>query len=186
MSRNPSPSNFNRSCIMNKSLNIALAIFLGGTASLAIAQSPKESFADTFANMQSLSSNSSNWQRDKPVFSKAPGEARAGFSIRDMQALSSDSPVWQIDQGKVEIDHGPTFAQTYPHGLSFSQYQAYASNSGEFALPPNAAMPSLVATGAVNDGTSRASQSGPVQFRQDLSAARLGMGGQRNDASKRQ
>src|SRR5437762_1656507 len=139
MSRNPSPSNFNRSCIMNKSLNVALAIFLGGTAPLAIAQSPKESFADAFAHMQSLSSNSSNWQGDKPVFSNARREASAGLSIREMQALSSDSPVWQIEQGKVEFDHGARFAQTHPHGLSFSQYQAYASNSAEFGLPPNAA-----------------------------------------------
>src|SRR5216110_3473370 len=154
MSRNPSPSNSNRSCIMNKSLNVALAIFLGGTASLAIAQSPKESFADTFANMQSLSSNSSEWQREKPVFSKAPRETSTGLSIREMQALSSDSPVWLIDQGKVEFDHGSTFAQTHPHGLSFAQYQAYASNSGEFALPSNADVSSFAATGTLNDGAS--------------------------------
>ena len=150
MSRNPNPSNSNKSCIMNKSLNVALAILFGGTASLAVAQSPKESFADTFATMQSLSSNSSNWQRDKPVLSKAPKEASAGFSLREMQALSSDSPVWQIDQGKVQFDQGPTFAQTHPHGLSFSQYQAYASNSGEFALPPNADTSSFAATGMLN------------------------------------
>jgi hypothetical protein len=135
---------------MNKSLNVALAVLLGGTTSLAVAQSPKESFADTFATMQGLSSNSSNWQQDKPVFSKAPRERSAGYSLRDMQALSSDSPGWQIDQGKVQFDRGPTFAQTHPHGLSFSQYQAYASNSGEFALPPNADMPSIAATGTVN------------------------------------
>ena len=149
MSRNPNPSNFDRSCIMNKSLNVALAILLGGIASLAIAQSPRESFADTFANMQSLSSNSSNWQQDKPVFSKAPRQPGAAYSTHEMQALSSDSPVWQIDQGKVEFDHGPTFAQMHPHGLSFSQYQAYASNSGEFALPMNADMSSFAATGNV-------------------------------------
>jgi hypothetical protein len=135
---------------MNKSLNVALAILFGGTASLAVAQSPKESFADTFAAMQAASSNSSNWQRDKPVFSKAPREPSAGYSNREMQALSSDSPVWQIDQGKVEFDRGPTFAKTHPHGLSFSEYQAYASNSGEFALPPNADMSSIAATGTVN------------------------------------
>jgi hypothetical protein len=135
---------------MNKSLNVALAILLGGTASLAVAQSPKESFADTFATMQGLSSNSSNWQQDKPVFNKSPRERSAGYSLRDMQALSSDSPVWQIDQGKVQFDRGPTFAQTHPHGLSFSVYQAYASNSGEFALPPNADMPSIAATGTAN------------------------------------
>jgi hypothetical protein len=147
MSRNPNPSNFDRSRIMNKSLNVALAILFGSTASLALAQSPKESFVDTFATMQSLSSNSSNWQQDKPVFSKVPRERSAGFSLRETQALSSDSPVWQIDQGKVQFDRGPTFAQTHPHGLSFSQYQAYASNSGEFALAPNADMPSIAATG---------------------------------------
>src|SRR6266550_3885042 len=150
MSRNPSSSNFDRNCIMKKSLNVALAILLGGTASLAVAQSPKESFADMFASMQAASSNSSNWQRDKPVFSKAPREPSAGFSIREMQALASDSPGWQIDQGKVEFDRGPTFAQTHPHGLSFAQYQAYASNSGEFALAPGADMSSIAATGTVN------------------------------------
>ena len=149
MSRNPNSSNFNRSRIMNKSLSVALAILVGGTASLAIAQSPKESFADTFAAMQELSSNSSNWQRDKPFFSKTPRERSAGYSIRDMQALSSDSPGWQIDQGRVEFDRGPTFAQSHPHGLSFAQYQAYASNSGEFALSPTADM-SIAATGTVN------------------------------------
>ncbi|HEY3180183.1 MAG TPA: hypothetical protein VGL25_15040 [Casimicrobiaceae bacterium] len=149
MSRNPNPSNSNKHCIMNKSRNVALAIVLGGTASLALAQSPKESFADTFARMQSLSSNSSNWQRDKPVISNVPKDPIAGLSIREMQALSSDSPGWQIDQGKVEFDHGPTFAQTHPHGLSFSQYQAYASNSGEFTLPPNADVSSFAATGTV-------------------------------------
>ena len=107
---------------MNKSLNVALAFLLGGAASLAFAQSTKESFADTFATMQALSSNSSNFQRDKPDFSNTPRKPSVGFSIREMQALSSDSPAWQIDQGKVEFDHGPTFVQTRPHGLSSPQY----------------------------------------------------------------
>src|SRR5438105_4800993 len=127
MSRNQRSCNFNTSRITNKSLNFALAIFLGSTTSLVFAQSTKESFADTFASMQSLSSNSSNWQQDKPTFSNVPKGPKAAFSIREMQALSSDSPVWQIDQGKVDFDHGATFAQMHPHGLSFSQYQAYAS-----------------------------------------------------------
>jgi len=156
MFRNPNPSKFDRNRNMNKSLNVVLAILFGGTASLAIAQSPKESFADTFATMQSLSSNSTNWQREKPVFSKAPTELSAGFSLREMQALSSDSPVWQIDHGKVQLDHRLTFAQTHPHGLSFSQYQAYASNSGEFELGSNVDMATIAATatvGATDDTT---------------------------------
>jgi hypothetical protein len=67
-----------------------------------------------------------------------------------MQALSSDSPVWQIDQGNVVFDRGPTFAQTHPHGLSFAQYQAYASNSDEFAPPSNGETSSMAATGSMN------------------------------------
>jgi len=159
MSRDQTPCNFNMRSVKNRSLNVALAIVLGGTASLSLAQSTKESFADTFASMQSLSSNSSNWQQAKPSFSNVPKGPQAAFSIRQMQALSSDSPVWQIDQGKVEFDHGPTFAQTHPHGLSFSQYQAYASNSGEFAVPSNTGTPSFAAAGTVNDGARHISQS---------------------------
>lgn len=150
MYRNPNSSNFPRSCITNKSLNVALAILLGGVASLSVAQSPKESFADSFATMQELSSNSSNWQRDKPVFSRAPRQPSAAVSFGDYQALSSNSSQWQLDQGVITIDNGPTFAKTHPHGLSFSEYQAYASNSDEFALPPNADTSSFAATGTVN------------------------------------
>jgi hypothetical protein len=150
MSRNPNQSSFNSKRIVNNSLNVAFALLLGGTASLAVAQSPKESFADLFAGMQAESSNSSHYQRDKAVLSNAPKEAVARLSTPEMQALSSDSPVWQIDHGKIEVDRGPTFAQTHPHGLSFSQYQAYASNSGEFALPPGADTSSIAATGPLN------------------------------------
>jgi hypothetical protein len=134
---------------MNKSLNVALAILLGGAASLSVAQSPKESFAESFATMQELSSNSSNWQRDKPVFSKAPRQPSAALSLRDYEALSSNSSQWQLDQGVITIDKGPTFAKAHPHGLSFSQYQEYAANSGEFALPPNADTSSFAATGTM-------------------------------------
>lgn len=150
MSGHPTPFNFRRNRLMNKSLNVALAVLVGGTASLGVAQTPKASFADAFANMQSSSSNSSNWQRQQPVFEKTPADRNAGLSTRELQALSSDSPVWQVDYGKVELDHGPRFARTHPHGLSFSQYQAYASNSDEFALPPHAATSTFVATDTVN------------------------------------
>ena len=154
MSRNPDSTVLESNRIMIKPLNIALILLVGGAASLAHAQSPKESFADTFADMQALSSNSSNWQRERPVFSKLPRERSAGLSLQEMQALSSDSPVWEIDQGKIEVDRGPTFAKTHPHGLSFSQYQAYASNSDEFALPQKVEAPSLAATDpAAGDAT---------------------------------
>ena len=126
---------------MNKPLHAAIAVLLGATASLAHAEPTKESFVRSFAAMQALSSNSSNWQQDKPQLGNGPRNPPLALALRDLQALASDSPVWQIDQGRIPLDLGPTFAQTHPHGLAFSQYQAYASNSGEFALPANAVVP---------------------------------------------
>ncbi len=136
---------------MTKSLHVAIAVLLGVTASLAHAQSTKESFAGSFAAMQALSSNSPQWQPDRPQLGNAPRNAPEALSLAGLQALSSDSPVWQIDHGRVPLDRGPTFAKTHPHGLEFAQYQAYASNSGDFSAPANTvappSMPMMAAAG---------------------------------------
>jgi len=145
MSRTEIPNLCNRNRTMIESLAFALALVIGSAASVTHAQAPAGSFADAFASMQSLSSNSSNWQREAPYVSNSPRESFAGLSMREMQALSSDSPSWSLDHGKIEVDRGQTFAQTHPHGLSFPQYQAYASNSDEFALPPTVRTSTLAA-----------------------------------------
>ena len=136
---------------MNKSRHVVVALLLGATASLAHAQSGGDSFAGNFAALQALSSNSSQWQPAAPQIANGPRNASVALSLRAMQALNSDSPVWQIDQGRITPDRGPTFAQTHPHGLAFAQYQAYASNSGEFSAPANTvappAMPMMAAAG---------------------------------------
>src|ERR1700720_3957981 len=98
------PSNLERSCIMKKSLSIALAILLGGSTSVALAQSPQTSFAATIATMQSLSSRATAYQLSKPVFSKTPDDPTTGLSISEMQARSSEAPAWQLDHGKVTLD----------------------------------------------------------------------------------
>ena len=127
---------------MTKPLHAVIAVLLGATASLAQAQAAGETFASNFAALQALSSNSSQWQPDRPQLGNGPRNAPEALSLAGLQALSSDSPVWQIDHGRVPLDRGPTFAQTHPHGLAFAQYQAYASNSGEFRLPASAVAPS--------------------------------------------
>lgn len=136
---------------LHTALHTTIAVLLGVTASLAHAESANDSFAGRFAAMQALSSNSSQWQPAAPQRGNGPRNAAVALSLRDMQALNSDSPVWQIDQGRVAVDRGPTFAQTHPHGLAFAQYQAYASNSNEFSLPASAvappAMPMMAAAG---------------------------------------
>jgi hypothetical protein len=152
--------------MMKKSLSVVLAVLLAGSTSLAVAQTSaevanassskdlsavKKRFADQFASFQDISDGKAPaWSLRKPTFSNAPANPTAGLDERQMQALSSESPGWQLDHGKVEADRGPTFAQTHPQGLSFSQYQANSSNSGEFALPANADTSSFAATGTVN------------------------------------
>jgi hypothetical protein len=49
-----------------------------------------------------------------------------------MQALSSESSMWQPEHGKVEVDQGPSFAQTRPHGLTEADYQALSSESSMY------------------------------------------------------
>ena len=69
----------------------------------------------------------------------------------NLQALSSNSSQWQIDQGPMIVDRGPTFAQTHPQGLSFVEYQALASNSGEFQISGDGATSSFASEAAPRD-----------------------------------
>jgi hypothetical protein len=145
MSRNSIRFGNTRALTRGSTVAAALAVLLLGATPFARAQSSAPSFADTFADMQSLSSDSIQYQREKPVFSNAPAERVARFSLRDMQALSSDSPVWQVDADKPALDRGPTFAKTHPHGLSFAEYQALASNAPEVASTSNAGLSTMTA-----------------------------------------
>ncbi|HEY4139152.1 MAG TPA: hypothetical protein VGN65_11895 [Casimicrobiaceae bacterium] len=131
---------------MNKTFTFLAVAALTASSTLVFAQSPKASFADTFADMQALSSNSSQWQPPQPVVSRQAAGPRDRVALRDYQALSSNSSQWQIDQGTIAIDSGPTFAQAHPHGIAFAEYQALASNSGEFQLSGNADASSYAST----------------------------------------
>jgi hypothetical protein len=134
---------------MKKSvISVLLAVLLAGSTSLAVAQTSaaavsvssskdwsavKKNFADQIASFQNISDGQAPaWSLSKPTFSNVPTDPTAGLNERQMQALSSESPMWQPDHGKVEVDHGPTFAQTRPHGLTEADYQALSSESSMY------------------------------------------------------
>ena len=79
---------------MNRMLKIAVTSLLLGGATLAVAQSPAQSFADRYRQMQSIASQGPAYH-EAPTFSNEPAGPRPRLSIAQMQALSSDSPVWQ-------------------------------------------------------------------------------------------
>ena len=131
---------------MNKTFTfLAVAAFVGGS-NLTFAQSPKAPFADTFAEMQALSSNSSQWQPAQPRVERDALAPRNRLTLRDYQALSSNSSQWQFDQGQVGVDNGPTFAKTHPQGIPFAEYQALAANSDQYAVTDSRAASSIART----------------------------------------
>ena len=79
---------------MNPLLKNAVASLLVGSATLAVAQSPAESFADRYRQFQALSSQGPAYH-PAPTFSTAPAVPRPRLSIAQFQALSSDAPAWQ-------------------------------------------------------------------------------------------
>ena len=134
---------------MKKSVSVVLAVLLAGSTSLAVAQTSaaavanvssgtdwtavKKRFADQFASFQDISDGKAPaWSLRKPTFSNTPTDPTAGLNERQMQALSSESPMWQPDQGKVEVDRSPSFAQTHPRGLTEADYQALSSESSMY------------------------------------------------------
>lgn len=141
---------------MNKTLKVLVLAMLAAGPTLALAQTPRASFADSFAQMQALSSNSSQWQPMQPTLTRQAVAPRDLLSFREYQALASNSSQWQRDQGSVGVDKGPTFAKTHPRGIPFGDYQAIASNSDAFQTT-NTAGPSSVAT---SDGGNPSADSG--------------------------
>src|SRR5205809_5048456 len=122
---------YDRSRFMNKTFTFLAVAALASGSNLAFAQSP--AFADTFAEMQALSSNSSQWQPTQPSVGREAVAPRSRLTLRDYQALSSNSSQWQLGQGQIGIDNGPTFAKTHPQGIPFAEYQAVATNSDQYA-----------------------------------------------------
>ena len=84
---------------MNSTLKASITAVLLGAATLAVAQSPAESFADRFKQFQGLSGAGPAF-KPTPTFSNEPRAAAPRLSIREFQAMSSDSLAWQLDPEK--------------------------------------------------------------------------------------
>ena len=140
---------------MNRTFKLVVVAAIAGSSRFALAASSgAASFADAFAGMQALSSNSSQWQPAQRAPAGTTVARHEPLSIRDYQALSSNSSQWQFDQG-VSIDRGPTFAQTHPHGIPFADYQALSANSDQYGPSANAA-----SSMAMSDGVATTAGSG--------------------------
>ena len=88
---------------MNKTFTFLAVAALVSGSNLALAQSLKSSCADTFAEMQALSSNSSQWHPTEPSVGREgfaprlhPASKRAGSSTRPLADL------WTIERSRVQ------------------------------------------------------------------------------------
>ena len=142
---------------MNKTFTFLAVAALVGGSNLAFAQSPKASFAGTFAEMQALSSNSSQWQPTQPSGGREAVAPRSRLALRDYQTLSSNSSQWQLGQGQIGVDNGSTFAKTHPQGIPFAEYQAVAANSDQYAAAGSVATSSIARTDGPTIAGSRGS-----------------------------
>ena len=83
---------------MNRTLKSTITAVLLGTATLAVAQSPSESFADTIRQFQALSGAGPAF-KPQPTFSNEPKAPAPRLSTREFQAMSSDSVAFKLPAG---------------------------------------------------------------------------------------
>jgi len=141
---------------MKRIPEVIAAGLLVATATLAVAQTPAESFADRFKVMQSYSGAGPAYH-PAPTLSSHADDPVAGLTEREMQALSNEDPMWQSSGAPVHSNNGgSTFAQTNPHGLPFEYYEAASSSSNAFKLPAEAGSPAYATAATGGSAASHA------------------------------
>ena len=83
---------------MNRTLKATITAVLLGTATLAVAQSPSESFADRIRQFQALSGVGPAYKAP-PTFSNEQKAPTPRLSTREFQAMSSDSVAFKLPAG---------------------------------------------------------------------------------------
>ena len=120
----------------------ATAVLLFGTATLAVAQSQTESFADQFKTMQSLQSFGTYTFKPAPTLGSKPTDSLVKESFADeftqMQAESSNSGQWDLPAQEVAPAYAnrssdPVGKESFPD--MFARMQGASSNSGEWNQP---------------------------------------------------
>ena len=150
---------------------VIAAGLLVATTTIAVAQTPAESFADRFKVMQSYSGAGPAYH-PAPTFTGHADDPVTGLTESQMQALSNEDPAWQSNVAPIHSNNGgSTFAQTNPQGLPFEYYEAASSSSNAFKLPAEAGAPAyataapggIVASPAQNAASTHASNTSRVR-----------------------
>ena len=129
-----------------KLMSATAAALLLGTATLAVAQTRTESFADQFKQMQSLQSVGTYTFKPAPALNSQPtdpvGRQTFADAFAQMQAQSSSSGEWKQPVAEIST----SYASADPVGREafsdmFARMQAASSNSGEWRPPASEGAP---------------------------------------------
>ena len=157
-----------------KLLRITTAALFLGTATLALAQTRSESFADQFKQMQSLQAVGTYTFKPVPTLNSRATDPIVKQSFADnfatMQADSSNSEQWNAAANEsapayASAPADPVRGQSFQD--TFAQMQAASSNSDEWKLAPAEGAPAY----ATASGTTIASPATTPAFAQRIARA---------------
>jgi hypothetical protein len=154
-----------------KLLRTTVAALLLGTATLAIAQTRAESFADQLKQMQTLQSFGTYTFKPAPIVGNNPmhpiGNQSFADMFSDMQALSSNSGEWNQENFTTLANKPADPVGRESFSTMFSRMQAESSNSDEWKRPPSEGAPAY----ATADTAVIGSEPDPLTFAQRVARA---------------
>ena len=128
-----------------KLLRKTVGALLLGIATLAVAQTKEQSFADQLKQMQTLQSFGTYTFKPAPTVGSKPthpiGNQSFAGMFSDMQALSSNSGEWNRENVTVLASKPADPVGKESFSSMFSRMQAEASNSDEWKRPPSEGAP---------------------------------------------
>ena len=152
------------------------AALLLGVATLAVAQTRAESFADQFKQMQGLQSVGTYTFKPTPMLSSRPTDPVGKESFADtfyrMQALSSNSGEFG-EAAPVLAGQSADPVGKESFASMFSRMQAASSNSDEWKLPAGAGAPAY----ATASSATVVSESGKATLSERIARALRAQGG---------
>ena len=128
-----------------KLLRTAVAVLLLGAATLAVAQTTADSFAEQLKQMQMLQSFGTYTFKPAPRVGNKATHPIANQSFvdmfSDMQALSSNSGEWNRENATTLAGQPADPVGSESFSTMFSRMQAESSNSDEWKRPPSEGAP---------------------------------------------
>lgn len=143
-----------------KLLRTTIAAVLLGTATLSVAQTTEESFADQLKQMQTLQSFGTYTFKPAPTVGSKPthpiGKQSFADTFSGMQALSSNSGKWNPPAGGNATALASQPADPVGNeslSAMFSRMQAASSNSDEWKQPTNEGVPAYATANGATIGS---------------------------------